>query len=392
MRPTPFHAWPCAHLEGMLPTCHMPGTPSLTVLCGHRAKFNHVHGQTIMSDTNARAPSASRRKQDVDELLADLNIDIDVSKGKLSPNRNAAGSRPQGAQAHSSPAEAESVLDDLEGMVQRRRYSPSSRTPAHVSSPSNLPHISPNIASAAAGVPPSSPSLPNAAQQSLAPSASVPPAATTSAQVAKEEQQADAASGDALAGGWGQWGSLLSSASRFAGQARHELERRAAEIRGEEAQGELSLQHLSERFSKGVRGIVADANLNKFGHDISAVTSRGWNDILNVVAPPMEAHEMVQVSLSYDLSGITGIESTAFRVLMRVLQQVDVHDVTVVRVGTPTQAPSDTPRYNLAVSASRTQGLAAARVRVMLTRLKSMLCSRIWRLAKPATRLWPRAR
>ena len=345
-----------------------------------------------MSDTNTRAPSASRRKQDVDELIADLNIDIDVSKGKLSPNRNTAGSRPPGAQAHSSPAEAESVLDDLEGMVQRRRYSPSSRTPAHVSSPSNLPHISPNIASAAAGVPPSSPSLPNAAQQSLAPSASVPPAATTSAQVAKEEQQADAASGDALAGGWGQWGSLLSSASRFAGQARHELERRAAEIRGEEAQGELSLQHLSERFSKGVRGIVADANLNKFGHDISAVTSRGWNDILNVVAPPMEAHEMVQVSLSYDLSGITGIESTAFRVLMRVLQQVDVHDVTVVRVGTPTQAPSDTPRYNLAVSASRTQGLAAARVRVMLTRLKSMLCSRIWRLAKPATRLWPRAR
>ncbi|WFD34246.1 hypothetical protein MCUN1_001083 [Malassezia cuniculi] len=313
-----------------------------------------------MSGTDTRAPSGSRRKQDVDDLLADLNIDVKPASINSTPSRSAHISRTQGSATQRPPVEAQSVLDDLEGMVQRRRYSPSPRAP---SGPS-MPRISPSVASAAAGTLPVSPEVPRESAPKLASPAPVSPAKRDT-ETAKVTETKEAAPEAAQGTGWGQWSSLLSSATRIAGQARHELERRAAEIRGEDAQAELSLQQLSERLSKGVRGIVNDANLGKFGQDISAAGRRGWNDILNVVAPPMEAHEMVQVSLSYDVDGIDGVEGIAFRVLMRVLQQVDIHDVTVVRATAAQKTDADTDsKYKLAAAPSRAEGFAAARANI----------------------------
>lgn len=313
-----------------------------------------------MSGPDARTATSSRRKQNVDELLADLSIDIQAPAAATTPAIKTPSTRAQGTPSYTPPAEAQSVLDDLEGLVQRRRYSPSPRTPL----PPAVPRLPQNLVS------PEKRAEPAPKPASPAPSPAPPAAAAEApdAQVHARESAsgtaAPAAGNEAPASAWGQWGTLLSSASKFAGQARHELERRAAEIGLDDGHGELSLHHLSERFTRGVRGIVGDANLGKFGQDISEVGRRGWNDILNVVAPPMEAHEMVQVSLSYDFEGIPGIDSMAFRILMRVLQQVDVHDVTVVRASEAAQpqaaAHEEGARYQLAPSASRTQALEAA--------------------------------
>lgn len=319
-----------------------------------------AYGQTTMSGPDARTATSSRRKQNVDELLADLSIDIQAPAAATAPALKTPSTRAQGTPSYTPPAEAQSVLDDLEGLVQRRRYSPSPRTPL----PPAVPRLPQNLVSpekrAEPAPKPASPAQPAAAAEA--------PDAQVHARESASGTAAPAAGNEAPASAWGQWGTLLSSASKFAGQARHELERRAAEIGLDDGQGELSLHHLSERFTKGVRGLVGDANLGKFSQDISEVGRRGWNDILNVVAPPMEAHEMVQVSLSYDLAGIPGIDSMAFRILMRVLQQVDVHDVTVVRASEAAQpqaaAHEEGARYQLAPSASRAQALEAAFARI----------------------------
>ena len=313
-----------------------------------------------MSGPDARTATSSRRKQNVDELLADLSIDIQAPATTTTPTLKTPSIRTQGTPSYTPPAEAQSVLDDLEGLVQRRRYSPSPRTPL----PPAIPRLPQNLVSpekrADPAPKPASPAQPAAAAEA--------PEAQTRAGESTPGTAATATDNAAPSSAWGQWGTLLSSASKFAGQARHELERRAAEIGLDDGQGELSLHHLSERFTKGVRGIVGDANLGKFSQDISKVGRRGWNDILNVVAPPMEAHEMVQVSLSYDLVGVSGIDSMAFRTFMRVLQQVDVHDVTVVRASEAAQpqatAHEEDTRYQLAPSASRAQALETAFARI----------------------------
>jgi len=54
-------------------------------------------------------------------------------------------------------------------------------------------------------------------------------------------------------------------------------------------------------------------------------------DILNVVAPPISEHEVIQVWLSHDMQGYEGVESLAYRALARVLEQVDGGDLVVNR-------------------------------------------------------------
>ena len=41
-------------------------------------------------------------------------------------------------------------------------------------------------------------------------------------------------------------------------------------------------------------------------------------DILNVVAPPISEHEVIQVWLSHDMKGYDGVESLVYRALARV--------------------------------------------------------------------------
>lgn len=42
------------------------------------------------------------------------------------------------------------------------------------------------------------------------------------------------------------------------------------------------------------------------------------NDILNVVAPPISEHEVIQVWLSHDMKGYDGVESLVYRSLTKV--------------------------------------------------------------------------
>lgn len=50
---------------------------------------------------------------------------------------------------------------------------------------------------------------------------------------------------------------------------------------------------------------------------------RGWTDIVNAVAPPIAAHEIIQVTLSHDMVGYDGISEVTYQVLAKVMEQVD---------------------------------------------------------------------
>lgn len=56
---------------------------------------------------------------------------------------------------------------------------------------------------------------------------------------------------------------------------------------------------------------------------MTKVGKRGWTDIVNAVAPPIAAHEIIQVTLSHDMTGYDGISDVTYQVLAKVMEQVD---------------------------------------------------------------------
>lgn len=56
----------------------------------------------------------------------------------------------------------------------------------------------------------------------------------------------------------------------------------------------------------------------RLGQDFKRVGLSTLTDILNVVAPPISEHEVIQVWLSHDMQGYDGVETLAYRALARV--------------------------------------------------------------------------
>lgn len=56
------------------------------------------------------------------------------------------------------------------------------------------------------------------------------------------------------------------------------------------------------------------------GEDLGKVGKRGWTEVLNAVAPPISAHEVIQVTLSHDMVGFDGVEDVTFQVFARVME------------------------------------------------------------------------
>ncbi|PWN51544.1 hypothetical protein IE53DRAFT_386080 [Violaceomyces palustris] len=310
-------------------------------------------------------PSSRKARQDVDELLADLeNLGTDQpplssratatsassSTAAVTPSEaaatssSAASSNPNRSSSDSSSnqrqqppndsrkvQDAQSLLDDLDNLVQSR---PSLGSRSANQRPSSASQPPSTIASEPAPAPTDDP-------QTVSPSSSAPPA---SAPVQKETTSSGG-------GGWGGWGSsLFSQATKLADQARQEIEKRAPihssmTATNSTPTGTATATATSSSSSqppssdtvvvnsnpkawvdfatKGVRGFVKEAGLDKLGEDLGKVGKRGWNEILNAVAPPIAAHEVIQVTLSHDMVGYDGIEEVTFRVLSKVMEQVD---------------------------------------------------------------------
>lgn len=54
------------------------------------------------------------------------------------------------------------------------------------------------------------------------------------------------------------------------------------------------------------------------GQDFKRVGLSTLTDILNVVAPPISEHEVIQVWLSHDMKGYDGVEALVYRSLAKV--------------------------------------------------------------------------
>ncbi|KAF5368323.1 hypothetical protein D9758_002343 [Tetrapyrgos nigripes] len=121
------------------------------------------------------------------------------------------------------------------------------------------------------------------------------------------------------AGNWG-WGSVWNTASSAIQQARSVVEEQAKNLPNNEQ---------ARKWGEGVMGYAKSAQLDKIGQDFRRVGLSTLTDILNVVAPPISEHEVIQVWLSHDMKGYDGIENLVYRSLARVMEQVEGGDLIV---------------------------------------------------------------
>lgn len=54
------------------------------------------------------------------------------------------------------------------------------------------------------------------------------------------------------------------------------------------------------------------------GQDFKSVGLSTFNEILNVVAPPIAEHEVISVLVSHDMRGYDGVESLVYQALSKV--------------------------------------------------------------------------
>ncbi|CAO1618745.1 unnamed protein product [Jaminaea pallidilutea] len=309
-------------------------------------------------------PPKTKNKDSVEALLSDLDNLGTEEASMPSANRPPAQSDARKAPPSGAAAkdDAQSLLDDLDSLVQRRAPTPKrSGTPSGGTSAGANAGASGLKSQAPARPSSTDPTGAGAADTTQLPSSSVagespavvaaqaletipapeqqqndrgvPGAASTAAPISDPDVSA-AATPLAGASGWGGW---WSSATKLADQARAEIEKRAQSEQAKE---------LSQRgwgLAQNVRGFVKETGWEKLGEDLTKVGKRGWTEVINAVAPPIAAHEVIQVTLSHDMVGFDGVPDVTFRVLTRVMEAQMARGRDVEQQLIVNSAPSEIP-------------------------------------------------
>ncbi|KAG6845645.1 hypothetical protein H0H87_005852 [Tephrocybe sp. NHM501043] len=152
-----------------------------------------------------------------------------------------------------------------------------------------------------------------------------PPAPSSSASSLSRTASANnekARSDSTSAGGsWG-WGSVWSTASAAIQQAKTVVDEQVKALPNNEH---------ARKWGEGVIEYAKAAQLDKIGQDFKRVGLSTLTDILNVVAPPISEHEVIQIWLSHEMQGYEGVESLVYRSLSRIMEQVEGGDLVVNR-------------------------------------------------------------
>jgi len=148
-----------------------------------------------------------------------------------------------------------------------------------------------------------------------------------------------AGSSQSNSGAWG-WGSVWSTASAAIQQAKNVVDEQVKYLPKNEQ---------ARKWGENVMEYAKTAQLDKLSQDFKRVGLSTLTDILNVVAPPISEHEVIQVWLSHDMEGYEGVESLAYRALARVLEQVEGGDLVVNRgdESRPKESASDSRDLNV---------------------------------------------
>lgn len=141
-------------------------------------------------------------------------------------------------------------------------------------------------------------------------------------QVEEEKTPAPAAA-PAQSSGGGWWGSMYSAATAAVKQA-------------ESLAKEISANEEAQRWAAQARAI-GGKNLSNLQHLSTDLRSRAiptFTNLLEHIAPPISAHERLQIHSTHDILNYPGLDPLIYQVFSRTMSQVEGGDLMVIQRGT----------------------------------------------------------
>jgi len=205
----------------------------------------------------------------------------------------------------------------------------------------------------------------NTKRQPLSVPQSRPATPKVSAAVKEQEKKVEvegpSASASTTTGGGGGWGSSWwSSASSALQSAQKIADEQYQKVKTEGVGGVTGqLEHLNvkgvdlaklrKEAEERLGGIVKNVDLEKLreclvslpaiiltseaddiGQDLYNNTSSALNNIINTVAPPISAHETLELWLSHPMTGYAGVEGVVYRAWLAILDQTESGELVIV--------------------------------------------------------------
>ncbi|CAO3629824.1 unnamed protein product [Cunninghamella echinulata] len=117
-------------------------------------------------------------------------------------------------------------------------------------------------------------------------------------------------------------------------------------------------KHLLEDCVKHLQSLVNKDTIEKLGSNLRQLTTQ----ILETVAPPISEHELVEIWLSHDMMGYSGVEALVYRAFARVMEQTESGQV-IVRKGIEDDKKDDADR-DLNMCEGMLEGIKLAKANV----------------------------
>ncbi|EIW67013.1 hypothetical protein TREMEDRAFT_15245, partial [Tremella mesenterica DSM 1558] len=140
----------------------------------------------------------------------------------------------------------------------------------------------------------------------------------------------------AVAGGWGVssfWSAATSAVQNAQKMADEQYKKvRIEGVTGMTGQleglqvGGVDLGKLRKQAEERLKGM----DLDKLRHDLLNNTTSALTSILNTVAPPISAHETLELWLTHPMVGYAGVEGVVYRAWLRILEQTESGELVVV--------------------------------------------------------------
>lgn len=180
-----------------------------------------------------------------------------------------------------------------------------------------------------------------AAPATARPAAPVQPAAPA-------QDAAEAQSGWGVSSFWSSATSALQQAQRVADEQYKKV--RAEGVSGVTQQlenlnvGGVDLAKLRKDAEERIGGIVKNVgavDLDKLRHDLVNQANSTLTQIINTVAPPISAHETIELWLSHPMVGYEGVEGVVYQAWTTILEQTESGELVVVWSAPERELPTE---------------------------------------------------
>lgn len=170
----------------------------------------------------------------------------------------------------------------------------------------------------------------------------------------QSQPAASAAADEPVSSGWGV-SSFWSSATSALQSAQRAADEQYKKVR---AEGVAGVQHqldnlnvagvdlaklrkdAEERLGGIVKGVGA-VDLDKLRHDLVNQANSTFTQFINTVAPPISAHETIELWLSHPMVGYEGVEGVVYRAWASILEQTESGELVIVWSAPDRELPSE---------------------------------------------------